>query len=53
MITHPQFKVSKSLTFDGSTPEVVKMICGMSDDPEISVEEMLQKERNFHKRLAS
>lgn len=35
------FKASKSLTFDGSTSEVLKMIYGMSDDPEISVEEML------------
>lgn len=35
------FKASKSLTFDGSTSQVLKLIYGMADDPEISVEEML------------
>ncbi|KAG8907950.1 hypothetical protein FRB99_001458 [Tulasnella sp. 403] len=46
VFTHPQdvisvFKASKSLTFDSSTSQVLKMIYGMSDDPEISVEQML------------
>ncbi|KIO32235.1 hypothetical protein M407DRAFT_18804 [Tulasnella calospora MUT 4182] len=46
VLTHPSdvqavFKASRSLTFDGSTAQVLKLIYGMSDDPDISVEEML------------
>ncbi|KAG8924102.1 hypothetical protein FRC00_005481 [Tulasnella sp. 408] len=41
VLTHPSdvqavFKASRSLTFDGSTAQVLKLIYGMTDDPDIS-----------------
>lgn len=47
VVSHPQhvssvFKASKSLTFDGSTADVLKMIYDIQDEPGITVEEMLK-----------